>query len=147
MIRLRETPTGRPTAAGLGCFFVRAPFFPIDLWRPSPFFGFFRLLGLSWSFFWASWVSSWRSWPQLEDFYRLFVLPGPIFHAPTSKNHAPVQTGAQFLKNHRFPLGLVFGPSWDPPGAVLGHSWAPLGSSWALLGRSWGLLGRSSDLR
>ena len=54
-----------------------------------------------------------------------------------------MQTGAQFLKNHRFPLGLLLGPSWDPPGAVLGHSWAPLGSSWALLGRSWGALGRS----
>ena len=44
------------------------------------------------------------------------------------------------------PLGhqnRLLGPSWDPLGALLGHSWALLGHSWALWGRSWGALGCS----
>ena len=48
MIRPRETPTGRPHAAGLSLF--RSNFrFSSD---PPPFFAFFRLLGLSLSLSW-----------------------------------------------------------------------------------------------
>ena len=32
------------------------------------------------------------------------------------------------------PLGLHFGPLWEPPGSPFGRSWASLGRSWGLLG-------------
>ena len=96
-------------------------------------------------------------WSLLAHFFDTCRLPWPLGHplgrfpvdfwhlpdAPTPKNHAPVYTGAGFLKNHNFALGLLLGSLCASLGTLLGSSWCPLGRSWVLLGCSWTLLGPS----